>query len=72
MMMMKKKKIVVDLGRWKRKAKEILCSFFFDRSPVDVRDKDAEKKDSKRKKLTTITTKAELKPMILSRFRMEK
>lgn len=56
----------------KKKSKRNPLFILFDRSPVDVRDKDAEKKDSKRKKLTTITTKAELKPMILSRFRMEK
>lgn len=42
------------------------------RSPADTHDKEAEKKDSKRKKCTAISTKAELKPMIISRFRMEK
>ncbi|CAF2526021.1 unnamed protein product [Rotaria sp. Silwood2] len=41
------------------------------RSPKDKK-KDFQKQESKNKKLTRITTKAELKPMILSRFRMEK
>ncbi|CAF3499645.1 unnamed protein product [Rotaria sp. Silwood1] len=38
----------------------------------DDEKKDSEKQELKNKKLTHITTKSELKPMVLSRFRMEK
>ncbi|CAF1070326.1 unnamed protein product [Rotaria sordida] len=41
------------------------------RSPDD-HEKDSQKEESRNKRLTRITTKSELKPMVLSRFRMEK
>jgi hypothetical protein len=68
-MMMKNNIIVNDLGRRTNLINQIILFF---RSP-DNRDKHSqEQQESNRKKCTPITSKSQLKSMVLSRFRMEK
>ena len=70
MMMMMMIDIHDDLGRSSKIFNDEQSSFLC-RSPKD-KEKKSQKQETIRKKCTQISTKSQLKSMVLSRFRMEK